>query len=137
MTECSVPKILTLAVGVLRDNAGRMLVVRKRGTRVFMQPGGKIDAGETPSQALQREVYEELGVTLDVDSFTWLSREHAVAANEANTQVVADVFTVANTHWPAFTLTAEIEEAHWLEAQDDVPLAALTKEKIIPLLKWS
>jgi mutator protein MutT len=129
--------VLNLAVGVLRDEQGGMVVVRNSGTRAFMQPGGKIDAGETAAQALQRELYEELGIELDASDFDWLSREHAVAANEPNTHVVAEVFSVGGTQWPAFHLTAEIEEARWLDKHDDVPLASLTKDKIIPLLKWS
>ena len=31
-----------------------MLLVRKRGTQAFMQPGGKIDDGETAEQALKK-----------------------------------------------------------------------------------
>lgn len=33
-----------------------MLVVRKRGTKTFMQAGGKIEAAETPYDALAREL---------------------------------------------------------------------------------
>ncbi|WP_245449171.1 NUDIX domain-containing protein [Ensifer sp. NM-2] len=36
--------------------AGNTLLVRKRGTRSFMQAGGKIEAGETPREALSREL---------------------------------------------------------------------------------
>jgi len=38
-----------------------MLLVRKRGTQVFMQRGGKRDAGEDDATALARELDEELG----------------------------------------------------------------------------
>ncbi|MEM9477678.1 MAG: hypothetical protein AAGA71_20510 [Pseudomonadota bacterium] len=40
MTET---KTLHIAVAVVLDEAGRMLLVRKRGTEAFMQPGGKIE----------------------------------------------------------------------------------------------
>jgi 8-oxo-dGTP pyrophosphatase MutT (NUDIX family) len=130
-------KTLTLAVGVLRDDQGRMLVVRKKSTTAFMQPGGKIDAGETPKQALKRELFEELSIEVDVQGLEWLGKATSPAANEPETDVVADIFAVKQADWPEFTLTAEIEEARWLDQQSDLPLAPLTQDEILPLLKWS
>ncbi len=34
-------------------------------------PGGKVDGGETPEQALVREIFEELNVTVDVKRLLW------------------------------------------------------------------
>ena len=31
-------------------------------------PGGKVDPGETPRSALQREIFEELGIAIEVDA---------------------------------------------------------------------
>lgn len=59
------PNIIRIAAALLIDPQGRTLLVRKRGTEAFMQPGGKIDAGETPVQALVRELQEELGLRID------------------------------------------------------------------------
>jgi 8-oxo-dGTP diphosphatase len=38
--------VMAIAVALIRDPAGRVLLVRKQGTAAFMQPGGKLDAGE-------------------------------------------------------------------------------------------
>jgi 8-oxo-dGTP diphosphatase len=51
-------------VGLVHVRDGRLLVVRPRGKGAFYLPGGKLEPGETPEQALHREVLEELGVGL-------------------------------------------------------------------------
>ena len=45
------PPTFVVAAVCLRDDHGRVLTVRKRGTASFMLLGGKIEAGETPGQA--------------------------------------------------------------------------------------
>src|SRR4030095_347489 len=37
---------IRIVAALIRDEAGRVLLVRKRGTAAFMQPGGKRDPGE-------------------------------------------------------------------------------------------
>ena len=53
--------VISVVAALIRDADGRVLLVRKRGTAVFMQPGGKRDLGESDIAALARELVEELG----------------------------------------------------------------------------
>ena len=46
------PHIIRIAAAVVTDIAGRSLLVRKRGSSIFMQPGGKIESGESALDAL-------------------------------------------------------------------------------------
>ena len=39
-------RVISVVAAVIRDDSGRVLLVRKRGTTAFMQPGGKRDTGE-------------------------------------------------------------------------------------------
>lgn len=50
------PKTIHIAAAVLMDDNERLLLVRKRGTEYFMQPGGKIEPGEEALSALVREL---------------------------------------------------------------------------------
>ncbi|MCB4770433.1 NUDIX domain-containing protein [Ancylobacter sp. Lp-2] len=123
-----------IAAGVLRRADGHVALVRKRGTSAFIQPGGKIEPGETALAALKRELREELGLSLGDDEAVPLGRFSAPAVNEPGAVVVADVFLVDTT--AELLPDAEIEEVIWIDpsAPGDVPLAPLTRDWILPAL---
>lgn len=127
------PETITIAVALILNTNGQMLVVRKRGTTAFMQPGGKLDAGETPLAALQRELREEISLALMDDDFESLGTFSDRAANEPGATVVAHAFATFGN--PEITLAAEIEDAHWLDlkAANHIELAHLTRNHMLPL----
>jgi ADP-ribose pyrophosphatase YjhB (NUDIX family) len=59
---------LTSAVGaVVTDPAGRVLLCQQsQGHRLWVLPGGKIRPGETPMQAVIRDVREETGMETEI-----------------------------------------------------------------------
>ncbi|QVM92489.1 NUDIX domain-containing protein [Pseudomonas entomophila] len=126
-------KTIRIAAALLIDPQGRTLLVRKRGTQAFMQPGGKIDAGESPAQALVRELHEELGLRVDPGQAVHLGSFSAPAANEPGFVVQAELFRVDSAE--AVAPAAEIEEVLWLAANQapDLNLAPLTRDLILPL----
>jgi len=124
--------MLQIAVALLRSEDGRVLLVRKRGTTAFMQPGGKIEPGEEPRAALARELREELGLTFAAEAFDHLGHAEAPAANEPGTTVAAEIFA-ANCDGE-ITVQAEIAEAVWVDPAGpiDLPLAPLTRDHVLP-----
>jgi 8-oxo-dGTP diphosphatase len=119
--------VIRVAAAVILDARGRMLVVRKRSTTAFMQPGGKIMPGESAVDALHREIAEELGVEAAASSVRPLGRHVAEAAHEPGHTVQADSFMVSLAGEPC--AAAEIDEIAWVDPADpgDIELAPLTK----------
>ncbi|QCB95148.1 NUDIX domain-containing protein [Cellulomonas shaoxiangyii] len=126
--------MIRVSAVVLRDAAGSVLTVRKRGTHRFMLPGGKPEPGESPAQTAVREAAEEVGATLDLEHLRELGTYRAAAANEAGQEVVGTVFEHPGVH--AVAPAGEIEELRWLDPAGPLPddLAPLLAEHVLPAL---
>lgn len=126
---------LTIAAACLLDEQGRLLLVRKRATRAFMLPGGKVEPGEALLDALQRELHEELDLHLDLATLTPLGRFRAPAANEADTEIDASLFLARLTQ--PVQAGAELEELRWHAPQQPEPddLAPLLYLHVLPALR--
>ena len=123
-----------VSAAVVLDDAGRALLVRKRGTHVFMQPGGKPEPGESAADALVRELAEEVGVRVPVSHVRALGTFRADAANEPGWTVVADAFAVSLD--PLEIVAAgEIEEVRWVAQEDlaGLSVAPLSRDVLLPL----
>lgn len=124
------PGFVVAAVAFTRN--GSVLTVRKRGTRRFMLPGGKVEASETPEETARREVVEEIGV--QVGSLQLLGQFAAPAANEPGHRVTSTVFLAQLAVVPR--AMAEIEEVRWSSVdQPEADLAPLLLDCVIPALR--
>ena len=130
MTETGTIKIVA---ALIRDDAGRVLLVRKRGTTAFMQPGGKRDPGEDDIAALAREITEELGCSMIRASVQPLGEFSAIAANEPGWRVHACLYGIEVSG--DIVPDREIDEMIWIDpsAPSDIPLAPLTRDHVLPL----
>ena len=126
--------MIRIAAAAVVDEVGRTLLVRKRGTEAFMQPGGKLADGEAAIDALARELREELGCAIAAEHRP-LGLFTAAAANEPETIVEAELFAVELVG--KIAPAAEIDEARWHDPADltAVPLAPLTREHVLPLVR--
>ena len=63
---CRAMKQIHVVAGVIRDPRSRILLARRTEGRdlagLWEFPGGKVEPGESPEAALQRELHEELGI---------------------------------------------------------------------------
>lgn len=76
-------KLLLVVAAALIDHQGRVLITQRPEGRTLAGlwefPGGKIEVGETPEQALQRELQEELGIVIkgqDLQPLTFASHAY-------------------------------------------------------------
>ena len=124
---------IKIVAALISDDAGRVLLVRKRGTTAFMQPGGKRDPGEDDAAALSREIAEELGCRVVRASVRPLGEFDAVAANEPGFRVQARLYGIDVTG--DIAPGREIDETIWIDpaAPPDIVLAPLTRDHVLPL----
>lgn len=96
------------AYAVILDNEGRVLTVRGDSGRCYL-PGGRLEAGETPRQALVRELAEECGWSAAVLS----------PLRQSAQRILGGQVLLRASHWRA-RLVAELDAApecenEWLE----------------------
>jgi 8-oxo-dGTP diphosphatase len=124
--------LIETVAAVIRDAQGRVLLVRKRGSDTFIQPGGKREPGEDSLATLARELDEELGVRLDAASAVRLGSFEDVAVHEAGARVRAEVFLAAVRGEPR--AGAEIAELAWVDpcAPGALRIAPLSRDQLLP-----
>lgn len=72
---------MLVAAAVLKEAKGYWLVRRGPGRNhpgLWEFPGGKVEAGETTAEALQRELWEELGLRVRVGPLLGTARHQAI-----------------------------------------------------------
>ncbi len=119
---------------IIKDR--KVLVEHSRGKEFFIDPGGKLEAGETPRQALVRELKEEFQIDVDEADLEPFGSHTAEAANQPGKTVHIDNFLVKK--WRGeIRPDNEVEETRWItsEIPPDMKLGSIFKTEIIPKLK--
>lgn len=69
---------VVVAIVLYNVTSKKYLIVRRNqnqsGAGFWEFPGGKVERGETPELALQREITEELSVVIDINRLQFISR---------------------------------------------------------------
>jgi 8-oxo-dGTP pyrophosphatase MutT (NUDIX family) len=117
--------IIRVVAAYITNAGGELLLVRKRGTEAFMNPGGKYEPGETAPRALVRELNEELGLVLAESELEYVGFFETAAANEPGHLLEAEVFRIESA--ASVSPLAEIDELRWVDPHllADTPVAPL------------
>ncbi|MGY6555163.1 MAG: NUDIX hydrolase [Wenzhouxiangella sp.] len=126
------PKWIQTISAVILDGSGRMLLVRKHGSAIFIQPGGKPGPGESALETLARELDEELGVVLVAGSAVRLGGFEDEAVHEVGWRIRTETWIVSITGTPA--ASGEIAELRWVDPvyPGDLDIAPLSRHHILP-----
>jgi len=69
-----------IVVGCFLEHDGRILMIKRHPAKpegnTWASPSGKVDSGETESDAIVREVYEETGVEIDPQKLIFIERSY-------------------------------------------------------------
>lgn len=104
----------------------KILATRSREKDVYYIPGGKREKGETDKEALVREVREELGIELILESVKFITRFKAQAHGKEK-GVILQMSCYSGDFEGEMSPSSEIEEIGWLDYK--------YREKATPMLK--
>ena len=114
----------------------KVLVGRSVGKEYFIHPGGKIEPGETPKQAVIRELKEEFRINVQEEDLVEFDKNTAPAANSPEVNVHMIVFLVKK--WQGEIIPDnEVEEIRWLtsDTPKDIKIGSIMEHETIPKLK--
>lgn len=110
------PTVLVSAA-VLIDHARNILLTQRPEGRPYAGlwefPGGKVETGESPEEALVRELREELGITVKIEdliAFRFVSHAYE------DFHLVMVVFTVRS--WEGEITPMEGQNSKWVKPQE-------------------
>lgn len=107
------PRHVVAVTGFVRDAAGRVLLVRV-ADRGWEMPGGQVEAGETLTAALAREVEEESGCRVDVGHLL------GVYSKLTDPSMVLHLFVCAYVDGEARAREEAVPEVGWFSVEDAV-----------------
>jgi 8-oxo-dGTP diphosphatase len=109
--------ILLVVAAALTNESGAFLLQRRPEGRIMAGlwefPGGKVDSGEAPEYALQRELKEELGLNVAIDSLVPLT--FATTRNDGR-----DILLMLYhcSYWSGEPVALDGQTLAWVRAED-------------------
>jgi 8-oxo-dGTP diphosphatase len=111
-----VKNTISVSVGILRHKNGSYLIsLRKKALSfpgLWEFPGGKIEHGEQPIQALKRELYEEVGVKIGTNFLPIIHFTHEYS------DVIVDLHAYSIDDWEGSPNSCEGQKLRWVTQEE-------------------
>ena len=107
--------LLPGASAVVRDDAGRILLLRRGDDGTWALPAGMIEPGEQPAEAVVREIFEETGVRAEVQRLAGVGIHSTVYPNGDRCEYLAVWFRCRAVGGEARPDGDESLEVAWFE----------------------
>ncbi|MEU5407423.1 NUDIX hydrolase [Nocardia asteroides] len=111
------PNAIKVAVSaVVLDDEGRILMIRRTDNDRYSIPGGGLEAGETVSEAVAREVLEETGIEVDVSDMVGVfsNPEHVIAYDDGEVRQEFSICFRARPTGGMLRTSEESKEVLWV-----------------------
>lgn len=136
----SLPKKRMSAGAIFRNDIGEVLFVKPNYRDTWLVPGGIVDENESPKQACEREIVEEIGLELEVRDLLVTVYSHPFPDNLESLSFMFDGGVLSQTQIETIHYKdAEIEEHRFMTIEQAAPLLtkgfALTIENGLKALK--
>lgn len=128
--------VVTVVGALLQDDLGRLLLAQRPCDKLmpflWEFPGGKLEEGESPEEALARELYEEIGIIISpscLKPFTFVSMAYS------DFHII--LLTYLCLEWTGIPCAREGQEGiEWVKPEDldQYPMPAANRS-LLPLLK--
>ncbi|MFC8792252.1 NUDIX domain-containing protein [Streptomyces cinereoruber] len=112
--------VVPSVTAVVRDNAGRLLVIHKTDNDLWALPGGGHDIGERIADTVVREVEEETGIRVMVDGIVGLytDPEHVLAYDDGEVRQQFSICFRAHPVGGSLRTSSESKEVRWMAPAD-------------------
>ncbi len=115
----SVRYIVPAARAVIFDDAGRILLIRRGDNHLWALPAGGMEPGESVTECMEREVWEETGLTVESSTpFAVYSEPRFTAPTRPEAQLLTIAYRVDEWSGELQRVTNETDDARWFTVEE-------------------
>ncbi|GAA3144696.1 NUDIX domain-containing protein [Streptomyces rectiviolaceus] len=112
--------VVPSVTAVVLDDAGELLLIHKTDNDLWALPGGGHDIGERVGDTVVREVLEETGITVEIDSIVGLytDPQHVLAYDDGEVRQQFSICFRAHPTGGSLRTSSESKEVRWVDPAD-------------------